>query len=234
MHKRPVRVLLIFARAFPLIGLFQRPPQFMLLIVTVFVAALFCRRAIRARLSQSRPMLTFWMCTLASGFLAEILAWSGHFAAGSKEPALLHPQLIPDLILATGFYSGWAAAWLVVSRFSGFSLKGVFWTTGILGVFFEQMGAVFMSMVSNFLINPLLAIGMAVYVWAVYGSIMGIGYLPSASRIGSTKQHKWYAYPSAFVLMYLLASLLTLLMASAFSAIGLMPDKKPIGQFPFW
>ena len=234
MNKRPVKVLLVLAGAFPILGLFQRPPQFMLLIVTAFIVALFFHRKIRSRFSKCRPLVAFWLCTVFSGYLAETLAWGGHYAAGSKDPALLHPQLIADLILATGFYTGWAAAWIIVSRFSRFTLRGVFWTAGILGVFFEQMGAIFAAMVAGLLTNPVVSVGMAVFVWAVYGSIMGLGYLPFSQRLSSNSPSKWYAYPVAFILMFLLASLLTTIVALAFAAVGLMPEKKPISQFPLW
>jgi len=67
---------------------------------------------------------------LLSGSLTETLAWINNYSKEAPQPALLHPQLIPDLILGMGFYGGWALAWLIAFRWFRFTLLEVFLVTG--------------------------------------------------------------------------------------------------------
>lgn len=38
-------------------------------------------------------------------------AWTHNFIRDAAEPALFHPQLLPDLLMAAGFHAGWWLAW---------------------------------------------------------------------------------------------------------------------------
>jgi hypothetical protein len=232
---RGAKAFLIVTAAIPLLGLTKSPPDFMLLIYTAFVAALFARSRIETWASGIRlkPWLKLWIGMVLAGWLAECLAWAGHYAARSPKPILLHPQLIPDLILGFGFYSGWALAWMIVLRWTGFSLAAAFVTTGILGVFFENMGAVFVQIVADMATNPFIGVMRGAFVFAVYGSIVGLGLMPVLREWPAKRgRAAWAVYPVAFVLLFLLAAGGTALVGAVGTPMGLIPEKRPIGEHP--
>ncbi len=234
---RRTRIVLIVTGSIPLLGLLKRPPDFMLLIYTLYALALLSRERVVAaarRISWSPPA-KLYVCTVAAGLVAECLAWGGHYAARNPHPALLHPQLIPDLILGFGFYSGWALAWLLVLPRFGASLATVSVTTGLMGVFVEQVGAVFLQMIALFTANPFVAIMMGVFVASVYGSIMGLAYLPVAEAWppAAGRRH-WQGRLLAVVLMVAFSVLGTAAMKLGAHSVGLMPEPGPIGARPLW
>ena len=55
-----------------------------------------------------------------------------------------------------------------------FTVAEVFLVTGIQGIFFEQLGAVFLMMVRSLATNPLLSLVFGLYVCAVHGSAAGL------------------------------------------------------------
>jgi hypothetical protein len=164
--------LLILSGLLPLLGLFSQPPDPQLCIYMAFAAVLLFRRRLEAwtdRLPGSAAIHlvgTF----LLSGSLTETLAWMNNYSKAAPQPALLHPQPIPDLILGLGFYGGWALAWLIAFRWFRFTLLEVFLATGLLGIGFEQLGAVFLVMAGTFMGNPLQSLLIGAYVFVVYGS----------------------------------------------------------------
>jgi hypothetical protein len=48
--------------------------------------------------------------------LTDLFAWMNNDLGPAAEPALLHPQVIADLILGPGFYGGWTVARLLAMR----------------------------------------------------------------------------------------------------------------------
>lgn len=51
------------------------------------------------------------IATLAACLVLEPGAWAHNFIRDAAEPALFHPQLLPDLLMAAGFHAGWWLAW---------------------------------------------------------------------------------------------------------------------------
>lgn len=49
--------------------------------------------------------------TLATTLILESRAWLDEYFHNTPEPALFHPQLIPDLIMGIGFYAAWWLTW---------------------------------------------------------------------------------------------------------------------------
>jgi hypothetical protein len=113
-----------------------------------------------------------------SGALTESIAWGNNYLKAAKEPALFHPQLFADLIIGVGFYGGWALAWWLVLRWFRFKLWEVFVITGLQGIFFEQLGAVFIAMLRHWPANPLLSIIFGLYVFTVHGAAAGLALAP--------------------------------------------------------
>ncbi|MFI5455609.1 MAG: hypothetical protein ACHRXM_09175 [Isosphaerales bacterium] len=230
-------VLLIASGLIPVLGLVHTPPDPMLLIYSVFVLACLFRRRLAGwsdRLSWPPAvslLIFFWF----SGCLTETLAWLNNYANTAPEPALFHPQLIPDLILGLGFYGGWAVAWWLGFRWFRFNLAETFLITGIQGIFFEQFGAVFVRMVRLLPTNPLLSLLMGLYVFAVHGSAVGLAMVPVVHRLGERSRSR---NPIRLLIVCLLMVVLSIVGAQLVSLIALgfggLPPKRSIVEHPLW
>jgi hypothetical protein len=201
--------LLILSGFIPLLGLNSRPPDPMLLIYTGFVVVWAARSWIErglARLTTKRKDIALLAAFMVSGALTETLAWANNYLKAAKEPALFHPQLFADLIIGVGFYGGWALAWGITLRRFRFQLWEVFIITGLQGIFFEQLGAVFLAMVRMWSTEPGLSILFGVYVFTVHGSAAAIALAPTLRLYESSKQtHSWAKFVLAVALMVGLA-----------------------------
>ncbi len=231
------RVLFVISGLVPLIGLFNRPPDTMLLIYTTFVAACLARRHL-ARWADRFPgppavhlLASFWV----AGSLTELFAWMNNYLGAAAEPALLHPQLVADLILGLGFYGGWTVAWLLAMRWFRFTLAEAFLVTGFQGIFFEQLGAVFVAMLRALPTNPGLSIVMGVYVLAVHGSAVGLAMVPVLHRFDApTKSRHPARFLVVVVLMVSLAVAGTWLAGALALLAGGLPPKRSIVEHPYW
>lgn len=230
-------MFLILSGLFPLLGLLGTPPDTTLLIYTSFVLLLWLRPFIVPWIRHIPwpPAVKFIMLGVLSGLLTETLAWIGEFLAHNPEPALLHPQLIPDLILAVGMYAGWTAAWAVITRFYRVSVTAVFLTTGFFGVVVEQDGAMLQASLQIMVDDPLEGLFWLIYVFLVYGSFMGIAYLLVEGEFPQpiTRLH-WLRYPLALGLMALLGPIVFSLTALAADAFSLIPEPRLIWEHPFF
>lgn len=86
--------LFLLSGLVPLVGLLARPPDVMLLIYTVFVAAYAMRGRLRAWADRLPGPATLPLVGLfvLSGRLTESLAWLNNYLKAAPEPALFHPQ----------------------------------------------------------------------------------------------------------------------------------------------
>jgi len=230
-------VLLVLTGVVPLLGLCSRPPDVMLLVYTVFLVAYLLRRRLGA-LSERMPgpvSLHLLGYFLLAGTLTESLAWANNYLKAAEEPALFHPQLFVDLIIGMGFYGGWAAAWWIALRWFRFTLWETFIVTGLQGIFFEQLGAVFLAMVRAWATNPLLSVLLGLYVFAVHGSVVGLAMTPLLQRFDAPeKSRSWLRFPVVIALMVGLAFAGCWLVQAAASLFGGLPPKRSIVEHPFW
>lgn len=229
------RIGLVISALIPVLGLLASRNA-TLLIYTLFVLALFNRKRLSEGFHRVRlkAAVKFIIAVLLSGWLTECFAWLGSYLTHTASPALLHPQLIPDLILALGFYGGWALAWLLVLRRWRFSLLQVFFTTGLLGIVVEQNGVVIVEIIAN-LANPLLVALLALYVIGVYGATMGLPYLLAEQSLPKRGQRTgWLKYVVILLGMYLGQVTLSLLVAVIAQALQLIPPHQPIWSHPFF
>ena len=220
----------------PLVSLLRHQPD-ALLIYSVFVVACLFRRQLAGLADHlpGPPATYLILFFIVSGDLAETFAWMDNYSKATAEPALLHPQLIPDLILGIGLYTGWALAWLIVFRWYRFSLAEAFVVTGIQAIFFEQLGAVFLRMVAVMLTNPLSSLLMALYVFAVHASVVGLAMVPVIHRLDDpNKSRHWSRFVLVIVLVVGLTMLCTGLMGAFTNLFGGLPPKKSIVEHPFW
>lgn len=158
----------------PLLFLLGSPPDPTLLVYSLFVLAYFLRNRVTSliRIVPLPASLKFIILSIFTGLIIEFFAWLGEYLAQNPDPALFHPQLLPNLILGTGFYVSIALAWIIALRFYRFSLKQVFLTMGIYGIAFEQMGAILLQTITN----PLTIVWWP-YIVMVHGSISALAYM---------------------------------------------------------
>ncbi len=214
----------------PLFGLFQQPRQTALLIYTIFAGVMLCRPWLARGVRRCR--LPSWLCfTLllwAAGLVSEILAWTNEYLAGKAEPALFHPQLGPDLLLVSGLFLGWAAAWLIAARWYRYSLWDVFATTGIMGIVIEQNGVVLRAVIAGLAANPAQSAIMVLFVFALYGSVPGIAYALLPSKLQDAARGGWLRVPLAMALLFAGGKAGALLVRLCAGALGLVPAPHPM------
>jgi len=229
--------LLLLSGLVPLLGLFARPPDVMLLIYTVFVATYAMRGRLRAWTERLPGPATLHLVALfvLSGTLTESLAWLSNYLKAAPDPALFHPQLGADLIIGFGFYGGWAVAWRIALQRFRYTLVEAFVITGVQGIFFEQLGAVFLAMLAAAPTNPAGSLLFGVYVFAVHGSAAGLALVPVLHRFDAPgRSERWLRYPAAVALMVGCAFVGAWLAAVATLPFGGLPPKQSIAAHPFW
>ncbi|MCC2668633.1 MAG: hypothetical protein K0Q72_1104 [Armatimonadetes bacterium] len=234
---RKAKAWLIFSGLIPLLGLLSKPPGTALLIYTLFVTACLGRARLAALADRLPGSPTVWLCVAftVSGMLTETFAWLNNYLEAAKKPALFHPQLLFDLIVGLGFYGGWACAWLLVLRRYRFTLAETFLVTGIQGIFFEQLGAVFIMMLAVLPTNPLQSLLFGLYVCAVHGSAVGLAMAPLLHRFEAPdRSGHWARFPLVMALMVGLAFAGTALVGLLAMPFGGLPPKQSIIEPPFW
>jgi hypothetical protein len=229
---RLARIAFIASGAVPLLALCGSPPDPMLLIYSVFVGAW----AVRGRLTAIRLPLPGWLAYLGLmvlvGFLTEALAWAANYLARAEQPALLHPQLAYDLLLSPGIYGAWALGWIVVARRWRFSVAQVFVVQGLYGILLEQQGAILLQGIQAMPVGLILWL----YVFLVYGSAAGLGYLPFEQRLSPPEANgsRW-RFPAAFLLQFVSTAIVAIAWTVGLQALGIIiPEPEPIWQSPFW
>jgi hypothetical protein len=235
--QKTAKILFAASGFIPVLGLLVQPPDMMLLIYTVFTAALLLRGRLAAAAARIRlsPRWKFLLFMVLSGLLAESLAWLSNYLAREPQPALLHPQLIPDLILGVGYYSGWALAWLLALRLWRFSLLEVFLATGLSGIWTEQSGVVLTSLAQDLPGNLPGALLLALYLLAVYGSIAGLAYLPVVAELPQARRAgSLLKYPLAWLMLFGLSWLGTGIVLAGGTFLGLIPEPRPIWEHPLF
>jgi hypothetical protein len=208
--------------------LFGTPPDPTPLLYAVFVALWLLRPRLALPPTPPRPA-RFAATLVGSGLALEVLAWLNNFVRCNPQPALMHPQLAPDLWLALAFYGAWAAAWLLVLRRYCFTPAQIFVTQGVFGVFVEQQGQIFVAGLMAFPLGLFLWL----YVFAVYGSVAGIAALVGGVPCHSERRGRW-RFPVALVTLALIAWPTLLLWGALAQGMGLLPAHAPICERPLW
>ncbi len=233
-RRRITSVLLGLSALLPLPGLLAAPHDTILPIYTLFVGAVFLRRpfeAAEARIRLRRG-LAFGLLVLASGVLTETLAWLSNYLSRAPEPALLHPQLAYDLLLSPVVYGGWALAWPLLMRRWRFSLAEVFVIQGLYGILLEQEGAIFRQGLAAMPWGLVLW----VYVFLVYGSAIGLAYLPFEHQYASEDRRRgWARLPIALGATLAATVVASLAWMAVLSLLGVnIPPPRPIVEAPLW
>jgi hypothetical protein len=231
----PVTMVILPKSLFPL---FRDP---LLLLWVVFgIMYYFQPQLTRATRKVPGPIwLKFILFSVPAGWIGELCAWTGNFLDKNPEPPLLHPQLIPDLILAIGYYGGWACGWAIAFSLVRWSIPLVILTVGTFGWVVEQKAALLISFFQNIATQPLGGAYWLLYIMMVYGCILCLGYIPVQIdfRPRFPKVPPWVHFlkiPVTWGLTWV--GIMIILRALMFltGLLHIIPEKRNIVEYPFF
>lgn len=177
--------------------------------------------------SSGRALL---LSTTLSTLLLESSAWLDNYLKNEPEPALFHPQLIPDLIISVGVYSAWWLTWWLVLRRYHFTTPQVFLTTGLYGVIIEQQGKVFLA--------GLAAMPAGILLWAfvavAYGATMALAF-HLARESFTAERDAALKYLLAWAGLFLATIVTSLAWGGVLDVLRIIPPEKlPMRDYPLW
>lgn len=174
--------------------------------------------------------IKFFLLFLFFGLTLEFLAWLGNFVQKNPQPALLHTQLFPDLIIATGLYGGLALGWILAFKYFKFSLKQFFIIQGLFGVLIEQQGAIF---IQGLLAFPL-GILFWTYVFIAYSAPLAVSFMLTEKDLTQSEKDRWYKYPLTLIILGIISTTGIFVWSLLIEALRILPPQKFIADFPLW
>ncbi len=230
--------LIMFVLPKSVFPLFRDP---MPLIYTVFgVAYFFQPHLTRAARKISLPVwVKFVVFSVLAGWCGEVFAWYGNYVEKNPQPALLHPQLIPDLIFAIGFYGGWALAWVIALSLVRWSIPLIFLTIGTFGWVGEQEASLLIGFFHNIKTHPFAGAYWLFYILIVYGSILCLGLVPVQADLKPRfpQVRAWVhviKIPTLWGLSWLGIHVVLGLLIFVTDQLGIIPEAKSIVDHPFY
>lgn len=170
------------------------------------------------------------LSTLLATLVLETGAWADNYLRNAPEPALFHPQLIPDLIIAIGVYAAWWLTWWWMLRKYRFTTLQVFLTTGLYGVLIEQQGKIFIAGLSTMPTGLLLW----AFVALAYGSTMALATFLVRNRFDAQRDARW-KQPLTWLLLFAMTFATSFVWGLVLQATDAIPPKKlPMREHPFW
>ena len=173
--------------------------------------------------------LSLLLSTLLATLVLETGAWADNFLRDAPEPALFHPQLVPDLMIAVGVYAAWWLSWWWMLRRYCFTTAQVFMTTGLYGVLIEQQGKIFVA--------GLLAMPTGLLLWAfvalAYGSTMALATFLVRDRFDAQRDSRW-KLPLTWLLLFVMTFSTSFVWGLVLQATDAIPPKQlPMSAHPF-
>jgi hypothetical protein len=179
---------------------------------------------------KGRPFMRLVTSTYLCVIILESGAWLSEFLKNSTEPALFHPQLIPDLIMGIGFYAAWWLTWWLVLRRFRFTVSQVFITTGLYGVVIEQQGKIFLMGLQTMPAGLLLW----AFIFIAYGSTMALAFWLVRDDFTTGRDH-WLKYPLVWLGLVVLSFAVSLVWGLILQLFHFNHTKKfPMREHPLW
>lgn len=176
------------------------------------------------------PAVRLLLSTLISTFILESGAWLDNYIKNAPDPALLHPQLIPDLISGIGVYAAWWLTWWLMLRRYRFTAQQVFITTGLYGMLIEQQGRVFLAGLETLPLGVVLWLFVAV----AYGSTMALAFFLVRDSFTALLD-PWWKYLLAWGALLVLTLATSLVWGLVLQVLNIIPPKKlPMQDYPLW
>lgn len=185
---------------------------------------------------QRLATINFVLVIVGAGLISECLAWVSELFAQVPNPALLHPQLFPDLFLALFVYLGLALAWLILlSRFQ-FALKEIFLVCFFVALLDQARVGALPVICEKLVSDPVTALMALASLFVVLGSVAALGFLAGGKIAETEKKPALVQLMAKYALSFVLIVFITYLTGFGGGLIarplGLYPDKKPIWDAP--
>ncbi|MDD5370683.1 MAG: hypothetical protein PHQ40_16495 [Anaerolineaceae bacterium] len=221
---KKLKALFAFSGVIVLLGSINSP---VLLPYPLFVLTYLCGW----RLPQiGTPAVRLLLATMLSTTILETGAWLDNYLKNAPAPILLHPQLIPDLMISIGIYAAWWLTWWLILRRYHFTVLQVFLTTGLYGVLLEQQGKVFLAGLAQF---PL-GVGLWLFVAVAYGSTMALAFFLVRDSFTAVRDG-WFKYLLAWGGLFLLTLVTSIVWGLLLQGLNMIPPKlMPMREHPFW
>lgn len=171
----------------------------------IFLVIYLLKNPIRKIISLLVPkvLLRYFLIGLASGLFIEFLAILSSAKLPLEQRALFHPDPIPDLILALGYYTALTLATYFILRKYNFSLKEFFILGGIFGLLAEEHGKILIQLLSGNILG-------GIYVFLSYSSFLALPYMIFSEDFNKFKRKK------SIISKYLIALLILALFYALF------------------
>ena len=232
MNNKIFKILFALSGLIPLLALFGKPTDPLLLPYSLFVILYFFKNRIDPLKRISIPSgLKLALLIIIIGLGVETLAWANNYFARRENPILFHPQLVYDLLIGLAMYGGWAVGWNLILKKFRFSLKELFLLQGFFGIMIEQQGQIFIKGLTAMPVGLL----MWIYVFLSYAPIMGLSYLFVEKQFSNT--NKSNSFLKYFVAIFLLVTInisFFLIWGLILNKLGIVPKPRPIWTNPFW
>lgn len=171
----------------------------MLLIFPMWIFAYLFKEKISLLLNRFPLPVAFIGTGIFFGLLTEFFAILNNLSVPAEQRILISPNPALDLIYGFFYYMNLIVVWYLLLRKISYSKKEVFLITGLVGIFTEESGQVFLRILST----PLEGSLYTVIVMFVYGIFPMITYLLCEERFKRTKTNFALKYIFAILALFL-------------------------------
>jgi len=133
------------------------------------------------------------------GLATEVFAILNNISVPLEQRILISPDPVLDLIYGFFYYLLLIFTWYILLRKIKYSKKEVFLITGLLGVFTEEGGQVFLRILSS----PIEGFLYAIIIMFVYGLFPMLAYLLCEERFENKQKNLFLRYGFAIVVLFL-------------------------------
>ena len=259
-HLSKSHQLLAASALIPVIGALSSPTSLQGLIYSMFVVAYLAPTLIEKRKKKKADLkegeiqsvlpepedtaakkgpattVNFFMVLIGCGLVTECLAWVSELYATSPNPALLHPQLLPDLFIGLFYYLGLATAWLILIKRFQFALPEIFFVSFISALLCQAKLGTLNTLCERLVNDPVAGLLTVASLLVVGGSITSLAFLAGHKNFPREKKPRatrvLVKYIATIILIVLLPELLAYGACQAGKPLGICPDKKPIKEAP--
>ena len=184
-HWKRIPIALLGA-VLTVIGISDSP---MLLIFPMWILTDLLRVPLQTLAKRLPLSVSFLAFGVAFGMLTELFAVVNNLSLPPDQRILLSPDPVLDLLYGFFYYLSVSLTWYVFLRRYPYSKLAVFLTTGVYGIFTEELGQVFLRIFTV----PVVGFLYAIIVMFVYGIFAMLPCLINEGRFEPTRR------PNAFV-----------------------------------
>ncbi len=187
----------------------------MVLIFPMWIFAYLLKDRIAGLLERLPLPVSFIGAGLLFGLLTEIFAIINNLSLPPEQRVLLNPDPAVDLFYGFFYYLFFIGAWYVLLRGINYSTKEIFLISGIIGIFVEETGAVFLRIFSE----PMTGLLYAILILFVYGIFPMLALMVNEKKFKSKEIGALKRYLVALVALFIQWAIYGLIVLPVLKAI---------------